>query len=653
MSLLIFAYTFRQSQKRYDNFEFGKFDLGNMSQVAWNSTHGRLFTLTDQFGSNISRVGMSHVDWILVLLAPFYRIYPNPMMLVFIQNIFLASAVIPIYLLINKKTGKPWAAFLNGLIYLLYPANAYLLIWSEYHGVTHVAPLLIWIFWYLEKHEFHLKTFYEYVIFWLLYMVMLSGKEQIGFMLGIFGLFIFWKQRKSAVFFNNLGLYAFLAGTIYSLWCFLILIPSYQEARQQSIRTFLEFIDEGDKFSEQATGSENFFLNRYKYLGNSYEEISLNLIKKPNLLVDKALDEDKTSNLRYLAEPFGYLSLLSPIWLISLPDLGIGLLADVKGFLSVENQRSVFISMSMFLSFIYVISFIDKSRLGSKYRLIYAILIICLGLTIKSSVDAKSPLFTYAYSLIKNKLISKVFSAEEKNYTPGQSVSSRLPETSVDCQKMVISQINKYNPEKYSGPNAFGAQAANREVNALFPTALPNVDLFVTDLFEEKAYKALREVDPFPSNILAVQKTLNTKRFEHVLSCGRYSIFVEGAKPNSTTEAQGSILKTNLTNKDGKSILFDLMKIPDFENSQYEAVYKVYGESSDKLTYWKFINEKGETKLAFLDYKYWIDMPKGTEKTYHFNFEFIKSILKGKYKVIYGFGDTGKTTEAYIFDIKL
>src|SRR3990167_2056307 len=87
--LTTFIYSFAFSLKRYNNYEYGKFDLGNMSQMVWNSSRGHFMEVTDQFGTNMPRWGMSHVDPILLIFVPVYWIYAHPMIMVFIQQIIV------------------------------------------------------------------------------------------------------------------------------------------------------------------------------------------------------------------------------------------------------------------------------------------------------------------------------------------------------------------------------------------------------------------------------------------------------------------------------------------------------------------------------------------------------------------------------------
>ena len=83
--MLFFLVNVRMNLFSYNNFDMGKFDLGNMAQMLWNTMHGRFMYLTDYFGTNLPRWSMSHVDPILLLFLPIFALFQHPLTLVFSQ----------------------------------------------------------------------------------------------------------------------------------------------------------------------------------------------------------------------------------------------------------------------------------------------------------------------------------------------------------------------------------------------------------------------------------------------------------------------------------------------------------------------------------------------------------------------------------------
>ena len=102
--LVVFGSMVKINFFRYENFDMGKFDLGNMTQMSWYTLRGQFMYLTDYFGSNVPRWSMSHVDPILVVFIPLFFIFPHPLTLVFAQNLLFILASLFIYKISELKT---------------------------------------------------------------------------------------------------------------------------------------------------------------------------------------------------------------------------------------------------------------------------------------------------------------------------------------------------------------------------------------------------------------------------------------------------------------------------------------------------------------------------------------------------------------------
>src|SRR3990172_7207468 len=130
LAFLSFVFAFvniRMNVFSYSNFDFGKFDLGNMSQMLWNTLHGRFMYLTDYFGTNLPRWSMSHVDPILLIFLPLFMIFPSPMTLVVSQLILVIFSSLLIFLIADQVLESKFSAFLFGLSFLFYPAVGFLI----------------------------------------------------------------------------------------------------------------------------------------------------------------------------------------------------------------------------------------------------------------------------------------------------------------------------------------------------------------------------------------------------------------------------------------------------------------------------------------------------------------------------------------------
>src|SRR5438128_7861739 len=97
------------SALRHDAFVTGRFDLGNMVQAVWSTAHGHPLRITELGGDQISRLA-AHVDPILVVFAPLWRIWPSPDLLLVGQAIAIAAGALPVFWLARKHLDSEGAA---------------------------------------------------------------------------------------------------------------------------------------------------------------------------------------------------------------------------------------------------------------------------------------------------------------------------------------------------------------------------------------------------------------------------------------------------------------------------------------------------------------------------------------------------------------
>ena len=143
-SLVLFAVV----RDHYVNFRLARYDLGNMVQAVWSTAHGRPLELTDATGEQMVRLG-SHVDPILVALAPLWVVAPTPLVLVAVQIAAVASGALPVFWLARRHTGSERVAGVLALAYLAYPWIAWTAV-DAFHPVTLAIPFLLLCIWFLD-----------------------------------------------------------------------------------------------------------------------------------------------------------------------------------------------------------------------------------------------------------------------------------------------------------------------------------------------------------------------------------------------------------------------------------------------------------------------------------------------------------------------
>lgn len=313
--LLYILYFSAASFLRYDNFYTGRFDLGNMSQTVWNTTQGRLFTLTNPNGTeSVSRLAF-HADFILVLFAPLYSIWPHPKTLLLLQTVILASGAFFAYGIAHIVLKRKLLAFLFGLSYLLSPAIQFANLY-DFHAVVLATTFLIGAFYYLLKKR--------YVLFLLFAVLAGITKEQVWTVVALFGLYTVFFQKKirfgMLLFAASVGIFIFL------VW--------------QAIPTVL--------------GSQHFAVSFYSDFGDSPSSLIKNMVFSPAKTIQTLTEADRVAYLKQLFLPMGYLSLLSPFFLIfAAPDLLINLLSSNKNMQQIYYQYTATITPFFLISAVY------------------------------------------------------------------------------------------------------------------------------------------------------------------------------------------------------------------------------------------------------------------------------------------------------------
>ena len=120
--------------KYYHSYDYSivQSDLAVINQFFWNASHGKLFTTTIQpplfdvdslNGFSFFRI---HLFLILFLLLPIYKLFPHPISLLVMKEIFIAIGAIPLYLIAREKFNhRRWIALIFPFFNCLVPGYTY------------------------------------------------------------------------------------------------------------------------------------------------------------------------------------------------------------------------------------------------------------------------------------------------------------------------------------------------------------------------------------------------------------------------------------------------------------------------------------------------------------------------------------------------
>ncbi len=275
---------------RHLAFWSGRFDLGNLTQAVWSTSHGRFLEMTDLQGDQISRLG-AHFDPLVAAFAPLWRIWPDPAMLLTLQAIAVGIGAFPVFLLARKHLASEWAGSAFAVAYLLYPATQWLVV-DDFHPVAFATPLLLGAFWYLDEGRV--------ARFSTLALLACLTKEQVGFTVAAMGAWYALARGRRLT-----GAFIAAAGSIVSLVAVGVIVPHF------------------------APGKGSPFEGRYSTVGGSPGGIAHTALTHPGRVIDAAIEGRDFHYLLQLLVPLAFLPLLGlGASLIALPEIALNVLSD-------------------------------------------------------------------------------------------------------------------------------------------------------------------------------------------------------------------------------------------------------------------------------------------------------------------------------------
>lgn len=295
------------SVARHRAFWTGRFDLGNMVQAVWSTSEGRPLETTDVLGRQFVRLG-AHVDPLLVLLAPLWRVWPDPALLLVTQAVAVALGAVPVFLLGRLWLGDDRLALAGAAAYLLYPPLQWSTV-SEFHPVTLATPLLLTAIWAVAEGRPVVLAFAA--------VGAALGKEQVGLALAGLGLWAAVAHGR-----RRWGAVLAVGGIAWTAVCIAVVMPHFRPE-----------------------GGPSPFLGRYAWLGDTEGEVLRTVVTRPWTAFGVLDDPDRLTYLAALLLPLLLLPLAAPLLAAAaLPELGLNLLADYWPQYAIEFQYTAVIT---------------------------------------------------------------------------------------------------------------------------------------------------------------------------------------------------------------------------------------------------------------------------------------------------------------------
>jgi uncharacterized membrane protein len=326
---------FLHAHDRYESFQIGRYDLGNMVQAVWSTAHGRPLEYTNGFtGEQMVRIG-SHVDPVLAVLAPLWIVAPSPVTLIAVQVGAVALGAVPLFLLGRHHLGvRP--AVLVVLAYLAYPWIAWTAV-DAFHPATLAIPLFIFCVWALDTERL--------VAFSVCAVLAAMTGELMALPIAALGVWYAAARGK-----RSAGIVIAGAGVGWSVIAVGVLVPMF-------------------------SGGASVFFGAFGDVGSSPAGVARTVVTHPSVIAAEITQPGDLLYLFLLAVPVGGIFVLAPgLAAVALPQLSANLLADVEW---TTDPHSHYIAAVV--PFLFAAICIGLSRLASPARLRGAVLVVTLS----------------------------------------------------------------------------------------------------------------------------------------------------------------------------------------------------------------------------------------------------------------------------------
>lgn len=277
-------------------FDTSVYDLGIYDQVIWNTAHGRIMAYSAEPWYSDNFLG-THLQPILILLAPIYWVWSDPRALIVLQSLAIGASAFLVYFLAAKRTGRPPVALAVTFAYLMYPALQAVTRFDfhpeSFEPLLFLAAFALYEMWRGRIATPRLPGRWAPALFILTIVLALMVKEDVALVVAAFGIYL-WIARRE----RRLGPALAAAAVLWFVAGMFFVMPAFR------------------------AGEGSPFLSYYAYLGETPGEIARTLATQPQVALKALLTPANGEMLLSLLLPLGFLPLLSPgILSIALPTL--------------------------------------------------------------------------------------------------------------------------------------------------------------------------------------------------------------------------------------------------------------------------------------------------------------------------------------------
>jgi len=221
IAAIAFLYYFLLRLAQYYQLDLAAFDFGIFVQVLYKVSYAQ--DPASSFMGIPHWLG-DHFQPIFYVLAPLGRIIPPAWVLLILEPLSLAGGILALCALARRRVASLLFMSSLALAYSFcigtYSAQLY-----AFHPSTLVPPLLLWAWWSFSEKR--------YIQYWIAFGLALLCKENVGFYLGCYGLWIMLTTRGRE---RWIGLATATLGFGWSLLALNVWIPHFRHASFSNFR---------------------------------------------------------------------------------------------------------------------------------------------------------------------------------------------------------------------------------------------------------------------------------------------------------------------------------------------------------------------------------------------------------------------------------
>ncbi len=349
-AILFFGLTFK-----YLNWAQG-YDQIDYQQSIWNTTQGRFLEISHYRHTN-HLWGMDFIPAIL-LIVPFYALFPSALTLNFFQAFFMALGALPVYgIARNRFNGSHLAGLGWALVYLLYPSLWFVTMSAPWQPRTLAIPALLGAFFFLQRATHQQARLHDWGAYLGLLALALTTRTDVSLVVAAFGvLAALWRAGwRWAAPPLVMGLAWFYLSTS-------VIVPSFYLPDYQVREGEIGAVTEGD-YTDVWPGKSPQ-LAYYSHLGDSAGAILWTIVSRPIDVLRLMFTTDKVVYLALMVLPLALLPLLAPdVAILAAPPLLMNLLSLRPFQITVREQYQALVIPGLVLAAI-----IGAARLWGWWR---------------------------------------------------------------------------------------------------------------------------------------------------------------------------------------------------------------------------------------------------------------------------------------------